>query len=60
MLKSEAERIVRKAMEDHNAQFTDEQVEALCQMFLKITQTTIEEAFANWRPGSGGRPQFFA
>lgn len=58
MLKSEAERIIRKAMEDHNAQFTEEQVEALCQMFLKITQTTIEEAFANWRPSSGGRPNF--
>lgn len=61
MLKSEAERVVRKAMEDTGAQFTDEQVEALCQMFLKITSTSIEEAFANWRPsGGGGRPQFFA
>ena len=60
MLKSEAERAVRKAMEDTGAEFTDEQVEALSQLCLKIAPTVVEEAFANWRPGSGGKPTFFA
>jgi hypothetical protein len=59
MLKSETERVIRRAIEESGAQFTDEQIEALCLIFLKITQTSIEEAFANWRPsGGGGRNQY--
>jgi hypothetical protein len=60
MLKSEAERAIRKAMEDTDAKFTEEQIQALSQICLKIASTVVEEAFANWRPGSGGKPQFFA
>ncbi len=55
MLKSEATRIIKNIVEDTNAKFTDEQIEALTQMFLRITQTTVDESLANFRPSSGGR-----
>ena len=60
MLKSEAERKVRRAIEDYDAEFTDEQIEALSDMIMKIASTVVEEALASWRPNSGGKPQFFA
>ncbi len=60
MLKSEAERVIRKAMEDTDAKFTEEQVQAISQICLKIAATVVEEAFASWRPGSGNKPNFFA
>lgn len=61
MLKSDAERQVRKAIEESGAEFTEEQIKALSIMILKIASTIVEEAFASWRPGTGGgRPQFFA
>jgi histone H3/H4 len=53
MLKSEAERIIKKACEESGAQFTEEQIQALCAIVTKIAATTVEEAFASWRPGSG-------
>ncbi|MDZ4833497.1 MAG: hypothetical protein SGJ27_06930 [Candidatus Melainabacteria bacterium] len=57
MLKSEAERVIRKALEESDAQFTDEQITALSLIMIRITATTIEEAFANWKgSGGGGRP----
>lgn len=59
MLKSEAERVVRRAIEETKAEFTEEQIHALCQMMIKIASTTVEEALASWRP-SGGRSNFFA
>jgi len=54
MLKSEAERVIRKAMEEHKAQFTDEQVNAMVQFLTKIVSQSIEEAFASWSPKGGG------
>ncbi|MBX3137708.1 hypothetical protein KF707_15905 [Candidatus Obscuribacterales bacterium] len=60
MLKSDAERAIRKAIEENEAEFTEEQIKALSAMILKISSTIVEEAFASWKPGSGGRPQFFA
>ena len=60
MLKSEAEHFVRRAAEEHNAQLTEEQIQALSEAILKIAARVVEEAFANYRPGSGGRPTFFA
>lgn len=60
MLKSEAERKVRRAIEDYEAEFTEEQIEALSDMIMKIASTVVEEALASWRPGSGGKPTFFA
>ena len=60
MLRSEAEQMVRRAMEDCEAKFTEEQVAALTQMIMKICGRTIEEALASWRPGvPGSRPSFF-
>ncbi len=55
MLKSEATRIIKNIVEDTGATFTEEQLEAITQMFLRITQTTVDEALANYRPSSGGR-----
>jgi hypothetical protein len=60
MLKSDAERQIRKAIEETGAEFTEEQIKALSQMILKVASTVVEEAFASWRPGAGGKPQFFA
>lgn len=60
MLKSEAERVIRRAMEETHAQFTEEQIAALCMIITKIASTTVEEALASWRPSGGGRPNFFA
>jgi len=58
MLKSEASRIIKNIVDDTGAVFTDEQLEAITQMFLRLTQTTVDEALANYRPSSGGRGQY--
>lgn len=60
MLKSEAERVVRRAIEDTKANFTEEQIQAICQITIKIASTVVEEALASWRPGSSSKPHFFA
>lgn len=60
MLKSEAEKVVRRAIEDNGAEFTEEQILAICQLCVKISSTIVEEALASWRPSGGGKPQFFA
>ena len=54
MLKSEAEHVIRAAIEETDAQFTEEQIQALCILINKIALRTVEEAFANWRPSGGG------
>jgi uncharacterized protein YpuA (DUF1002 family) len=54
MLKSEAERVIRRAMEETKAEFTEEQINALCQIMIKIANTTVEEALSTWRPSGGG------
>jgi hypothetical protein len=60
MLKSEAEQVIRSAIMETGAQFTEEQIQALCILVNKIAARTIEEAFANWRPSAGGKPNFYA
>ena len=61
MLKSEAEHIIRQSIAETDAQFTEEQIQALCILINKIALRTVEEAFANWRPPSGsGRGGFYA
>ncbi len=63
MFHSEAEQIIRKALEETGATFTEEQIQAMCMVMTKIAARTVEEAFANWRPnsgGSGGGPRYFA
>jgi len=59
MLKSEAERVVRRAMEETGAQFTEEQIAAISFLVIKIASTTVEEALSQWRPSSGGKPGSF-
>jgi hypothetical protein len=58
MLKSDAELIVRRALEDHEAKFTEEQIKALAQMILKVSGRLTEEAMASI--GSKGTGKFFA
>lgn len=60
MLKGEAERVIRRAMEDTKAEFTEEQIQALSAIITKIAATTVEEALASWSPRGGGKPNFFA
>lgn len=61
MLKSEAEKIFRRAMEETNAQFSDEQVQCIVQAMLKIGGRMVEEAMASNRSTGGNRrPGYFA
>ena len=60
MYKSEAERVIRKALEETGAAFTEEQVQALSKIITKIASQIVEEAFASYRPGSSGKPSFFS
>lgn len=59
MFKSEAERIIRKALEETGAKFSDEQIKALSKIVPKIASLIVEEAFSSFRPGSSGKPAFF-
>ncbi len=59
MFKSEAERIIRRAMEESGAKFTEEQIQALSKLVPKIASLIVEEAFSSYRPGSSGKPAFF-
>ena len=60
MLKSEAEGMIRRSLEEHGGQFTDEQIKALAEVIMKICGRMIEEALASWRPGvPGSKPSFF-
>lgn len=54
MLKSEAERMLRRCIEETKAEFTEEQIQCLILAFLKITDRMIEEGFAN-NSGSSNR-----
>lgn len=61
MYNSEAERVVRKMMEETGAVFTEEQIQALGKIITKIASQIVEEAFAAARPGSSGsKPSFFS
>ena len=56
MLRSEAERVVRSVLAETKAEFTEEQIQALCHIITRIANQTVEEGFANWSPkgGKGG------
>jgi hypothetical protein len=41
-------------MEESEAEFTEEQIKALSLILVRVTSTTIEEAFANWKGSQGG------
>jgi len=60
MFKSDAERVIRRTIEETGAEFTDEQIDALCTITTKIASLVVEEAFSNWRPGTAGKPGFFS
>jgi len=46
MYKTDAERVIRRALEEAGAKFTEEQIKALAIAITKITETTVEEALA--------------
>lgn len=60
MLKSDAEVIVRRALEDTGAQFTEEQIKALALMTVRIAGRLVEEMAASWRSRPGSKPAFFS
>lgn len=60
MLKSEAELMIRRSLEENEAQLTEEQIKALAEVIMKIAGRMIEEALSSWRPGvPGSKPTFF-
>jgi hypothetical protein len=60
MYKSDADRIIRRVIEETGAAFTEEQIQALAKIVTKIASQVVEEAFASFKPGSSGKPGFFA
>ena len=60
MLKSQAEQIIQRALEETGAHFTDEQIAALSIIVMKIAGRLVEEAVATWKPRPGSRPTFFS
>ena len=61
MLKSEAEQMVHRALEETGATFTPEQAEALANAILKIAGRLMEEALSSYKPGvPGSKPNFFS
>lgn len=60
MMKSEAEQMIRRTLEDEGGEMTDEEISRLAQIIMKICGRMIEEAFSSWRPSNpGGKPNFF-
>ena len=59
MLKSEAEHIVRRAIEEAGAKFSEQQIQALAMMSLKIAERIVEEAFAATKHVAGSPGTFF-
>ena len=60
MLKSEIERVFRRCVEESKAEFTEAQIQCIVLAMNKICGRIVEEALASYRPGSSGRPGFFA
>jgi hypothetical protein len=58
MFKSEAERIIRKTMEETGAKFTEEQIQALSKIIPKMASLIVEEAFSARGTNSSGKPGF--
>ena len=58
MFKSEAERIIRKTMEETGAKFTEEQIQALSKIIPKMAALIVEEAFSSRGTNSSGKPGF--
>jgi hypothetical protein len=61
MFKTEAEHIIKRALEQTKAEFTDEQIKALSIITIKIAARVVEEAFSSSssKPGAQGKPNFF-
>ena len=60
MLKTDAEHILRRLIDETDAQFSEEQINCLVRFVKKFTERTIEEALNTYTPGKlGSRPSFF-
>lgn len=62
MLRSESEHILRRALEEAEAELTEEQIKALSDAMLKVAARVMEEAAANFRSGrpGGGSQGYYA
>ena len=59
MYRSEAELIVRRAIEETGAEFTEEQIQVISIVATKVATTIVEEALSQWRPTGGSKPRYF-
>jgi hypothetical protein len=61
MFKKEADHIIKRAIEETGAQFTEEQIKALSIITIKIAARVVEEAFSSssTKPGAPGKQNFF-
>ncbi len=55
MLKSETERVLRRCIEETNAEFTEQQIQCLTMAFMKICDRIVEEAISNNSANSGNQ-----
>lgn len=60
MLKSEAEKVLRRTIEETKAEFSEEQISCLVTAMMKICGRIVEEALASAKSGPGGKATFFA
>lgn len=59
MYRSEAELVVRRAIEETGAEFTEEQIQAISIITTKVATTIVEEALSQWRPSGNAKPRFY-
>jgi hypothetical protein len=58
MYRSEAELVIRRAIEETGAQFTEEQIQAISIITTKVAQTIVEEALAQMRPSGNPKSRY--
>jgi hypothetical protein len=59
MYRSEAELVIRRAIEETGAEFTEEQIQAISVITTKVAAAVVEEALSQWRPSSGSKPRYY-
>jgi hypothetical protein len=55
MYKTEAERVIKQAIKETGAQFTEEQIKALSVITTKIADRIVEEALASMPSNMGSQ-----
>jgi len=58
MYRSEAELVVRRAIEETGAEFTEEQIQAISIITTKVATAIVEEALSQWRPSANAKQRY--